>query len=532
MARSNTMSMQWAIPRTDSMPFGQVADAIRAIARCGWLAGAVGGAALYTLACPPYEWSVTAWAIPAVFLVPAGRLRPARAFCCGLLFGVLSCLGITNWAFHASLEYFAFNRVFAAAFVLLVWIAYAGIPFGLLAAAYAVASRRVSGPVRAPVAAALWIGSELVRASSLFGGMPWELLGHTQFRQLPLIQVADLGGVYAVSFVVALVSLGIGEAFAEAGLRPGARVAGHLVAPACVLALAIGYGLYSRQVYGGVPEKDTLKIAVVQGDIPNSFRWKREYFERNVVTYAELTSAGLPLRPDLIVWPENAVNFYINREPVLRAQLADVARQARLGLLVGGPRLESPMKAHNSAYLIGADGQINGYYDKRQLVPFAEYNPLGFSTRPQELAYVPGTAAEPLGVGGVQMGALICYEVLFPHLVSDLVRRGAGLLVNISNDSWLDRGDGAAPRQHFSMAVFRTIETRRYLVRASASGVSGFVSPYGRMYGLVPSDTSGTALEQVVARHEQTPYVRWGDSWVLLTLLVAGLVVGRGRRGA
>lgn len=522
------MNAQWAIPQAGCAPFGQAANAIKALAGCGWLGGAVGGAAFYTLACPPYELSLAAWLIPAVFLVPISRMSSARAFCCGLLFGVLSCLGITNWAFHASLQYFEFNRLLAGAFVLLVWIAYAGIPFGLLAAGYAAAAPRVSRTARAPVAAALWVGSELLRASSLFGGMPWELLGHTQFRHLLLIQVADLGGVYAVSFVIALVSIGIGEAVAACWRRPNARVAGDLVLPACVLAATIGYGLYNRQVYDGTPDGETLTIAVVQGNVPNAFRWKREYFERNVATYAELTGPALSHHPDLVVWPENAVNFYLNREPVLRTQLGDVAQGARDGLLVGGPRLESSVKAHNSAYLIGASGQIRGFYDKRQLVPFAEYNPLAFSGRSEELTYVPGTEAEPIRAGAAHIGTLICYEVLFPQLVADLVRRGADLLINISNDSWLDRGDGAAPRQHFSMAVFRTIETRRYLVRASASGVSGFVSPYGRMYGLVPSDTRGSSLDQVVLRHEQTPYVRWGDSWILMAVTLAGLGVARG----
>jgi len=121
----------------------------------------------------------------------------------------------------------------------------------------------------------------------------------------------------------------------------------------------------------------------------------------------------------------------------------------------------------------------------------------------------------------MRLGTVICYEALFPRLVRHLVRQGAELLVNISNDSWLDGGDGAAPRQHFSMVIFRAIETRRYLVRASASGVSGFVGPYGDPYALVPSHTAGTAVAAVVPLHGLTPYVRWGDSWIA----VAGVVL-------
>jgi apolipoprotein N-acyltransferase len=129
----------------------------------------------------------------------------------------------------------------------------------------------------------------------------------------------------------------------------------------------------------------------------------------------------------------------------------------------------------------------------------------------------------------VNLGTLICYEALFPHLVRDLVRRGADLLVNISNDSWLDSGDGAAPRQHLSMVVFRAIETRRYVVRASASGVSGFITPLGELYSLVPSDRAGAAVASVVPLHGSTAYVRWGDAWILLGGLCTAAVLARRR---
>jgi apolipoprotein N-acyltransferase len=187
-------------------------------------------------------------------------------------------------------------------------------------------------------------------------------------------------------------------------------------------------------------------------------------------------------------------------------------------LLLGGPRLGEGNRAHNSAYLLGADGDIVGTYDKRHLVPFAEYDPLpwyGGEESVDPMVFSPGDDDHPLEAETFRIGAVICYEVLFPHLVRNQVLHGADLLVNLTNDSWLDAGTGVAPRQHFSMALFRAIESRRYLVRAAASGISGFVSPYGAVYATVPRDTAGISVAAVERRDELTPYTRWGELWML-----------------
>jgi apolipoprotein N-acyltransferase len=219
----------------------------------------------------------------------------------------------------------------------------------------------------------------------------------------------------------------------------------------------------------------------------------------------------------------------VDREPALRAQLGTVAAHARDGLLVGGPRLASDREARNAAYLIGTDGDIRATYDKRRLVPFAEYNPLpGLTDPPEGPVYTPGGIAEAMPVGAAtRLGTVICYEILFPNLIRDLVGRGADVLVNLSNDSWLDAAGGAASRQHFSMTIFRAIESRRFLVRAAGSGASGFVSPYGVVYGLLAAGTAGATVGRVEPRTERTVYVRWGEAWIVV---VAAILAARLRR--
>ena len=487
-------------------------DSVRAVA------GVTLAAGLYTLACPPHEYAVAAWAVPALLLVPTRRCAWPWGFVWGALFAVLMGWGVTGWAYHAALEYFAFNRLLSAAFAVAVWLVYGGLPYGTMLAASARIVPAVPAWARAPVGAWLWLVAEWLR-TALLTGMPWELLGHTQFRHLGLVQIADLGGVPAVSFVIALASLAAAEVLVDRRALRG------LALPAAVLVATLVYGAARRDLYGAPPRDDGPTVAVVQGNIPNEFRWKRAFFEQTLLTYAGL-SARVGGAPDLIVWPENAVNFYVNREPMLLAQLGDVATLARDGLLVGGPRLTDAGEARNSAYLIAPGGGIVDTYDKRHLVPLAEYNPLRrAATTPDEPVYGPGGDARPFRTDSMRVGTLICYEVLFPGLVRDLVRKGADVLVNISNDAWLDAGDGAARRQHFSMAVFRAIETRRFLVRAAATGVSGFITPAGELYATLPGDTQGASVGRVRPADGLTPYVRWGDAWVAVSgAVILGLL--------
>jgi apolipoprotein N-acyltransferase len=479
---------------------------------------AAAAAFAYTIACPPYGWSVVAWVIPALLLVPAVRLGSGHALLCGVVFSLLMGAGVMGWAVHASLEYFDLNHVRSAAFAALVWLVYGGVPFGVLLGVYAWAAVRIPRTARAPLAAWMWTGMEMLR-THLFTGMPWELLGHTQFRQLWLVQIADLGGVYAVSFVIALVSVALAELAMDStveDLRLPA-VARRLAPVAALMAVTVAYGVDARSRYVAADAAPGIAVAAVQGNVANAFRWQRSYFERTLGVYARLTERTRADAPDLVVWPENAVDFYLDREPMLRMQLSRVAGLAPGGLLVGSPRLATPGEARNSVQLLAADGTVRDVYDKQHLVPFAEYNPLRHSAPdPRQPVYGPGGAAEPVATSVGRFGTMICYEVLFPGLVRDLVRRGAQVLVNVSNDSWLDAGTGAALEQHFSMTVFRAIETRRDLVRAAGSGASGFIDPFGRIVSVVPRNTAGVVVGRVRLRDQLTPYVRWGDAWIFL----------------
>lgn len=501
---------------------------------CAWGAAFV-AAIVYALACPPHGLSYGAWLVPGLLFGATTRMRPGAAIGAGIAFALIFGFGMTNWAVGASLEYFEFNRLVAWTFACGVWLA-CGFPYILLAASYSLLRTRTRSSQLYLGAAILWIVAELLR-TTLFSGMPWELLGHTQYRHLWIIQIADLGGVYAVSFVMAWLSISCAASLLNASAtgRLSQRF-GHLALPFAALGATLVYGAYSESLLRqGPPEANPdshRTVAIVQGNIANEFRWKRAHFERSLAQYTQLSRFGTDV--DLIVWPENAVDFYVEREPRLRRQLAAVASRAKEGLLYGAPRVSDHNTVRNSAQLIDRSGTLRDVYDKRRLVPFAEYDPFddGTPSPDGEAIYVAGQNADPIQSQFSAIGTMICYEVLFPRLARDLVLRGAQVLVNLSNDSWMDRGDGVAPVQHFSMAVFRAVETRRYLVRAAAGGISGFVDPSGRMYALLDRGEASTSLASVYLRNDQTPYVRWGESGLIgaaLTYFVV-LTIYRQRR--
>jgi apolipoprotein N-acyltransferase len=283
------------------------------------------------------------------------------------------------------------------------------------------------------------------------------------------------------------------------------------------------------------PAASSLKVAVVQGDGTDERRWRPAHYASTLLRYAQATRQGVRhAHPDLIVWPEFAVGFYLNKNHMLRSQLGWLTRSLRAPLLLGAPRREhTPAGQHyyNSAYLLAPGGQILGVYDKMQLLPFAEYRPWGLpALLPHNTTYPSQfTAGEQTQVfdfssasASHRLGVMICYEVTSPSLVRRLAEEGAQVLVNISNDGWLAAGGLASPAQHFSMAVIRAVENRRPLVRATTSGISGFVDPTGRPSRLSVQE-QGVLLGTVIRRLELIVYTQYRDWFAWLCMGVGVL---------
>jgi len=464
-----------------------------------------------------------------LLLVVRGR-PTASAFRYGVLFGYVFGWATTWSIAEMGARYFGLSVPWAVAAYGLYLLVVGGIPVGMFAAGSA-ALLRSQGCRRADVLIpSLWVATELVRSRVI--GQPWALLGYTQHNHPALIQVAVCTGVYGVSFLLVLGAAALTESAwrwrAGRGVRQAIR---PLVLPAMAATFCYVAGVLCLQTssQGGLSERE---VAVVQTNVSPARHWSRSYTQVQLMAHLRATD-GLPAtaHPALIVWPENAVPRYLEAEPMIAVQLADLAARHRADLLFGGPRSEAG-RVYNSARLITAGGRNGGHYDKRRLLLFAEEKPFVAAASPAPNDGSPEAFSAGVGTGVLQsfvpLGVSICHEIIYPTLIARGVRDGAELLVNIANDGWLDAGYEFAGRQHLAMAVFRAVETRRYLVRAATTGTSAVIDPYGRVVDSLRPGATGVLRTKVAGRTRLTPYVRLGDlfAFVCAAVAVVSLILG------
>ena len=508
-------------------------------------------ACLYTLAAPPYEWDFAGWiALTPFFLALIGK-SPRSAFFYGLAYGVLFCLGLAHWVYFAVVSFFPLSAPLGLFCTLLSYLFFIASYVACAAAGVSLLTRNPASPLCWLGVPALWVSTEFAR-STLFSGFSWELLGYTQYRRLGLIQISDLTGVYGVSFLLAFSGYVAAEVvlFLVSRLSPltfsfSSSAARHRNFPwrACasligMLVLTLSYGAFHLQQ----PSQTTappLTIALVHLDTPNTERWQRSRRAQTLLRYLSTTREHLNgVQPDLIVWPEFALGFYLDKELALRAQLSRLTNSVQAPLLVGAPRMEESShgaRYYNSAYFLLPNGEIHDTYEKIRLLPFAEYRPLGVlpTWLPHNAEYptefTPGARSTIFPLSSASFGVTICYEVTYSSLARQLARGGARFLVNLSNETWLAQGGAAAPAQHFSMAVFRAVETRRPLARVAAFGVTGIIDPSGHIVQ-TSQEKEGVLIGTVIPRSEQTVYTRLGDWFAISCIVLAGVALIRAGR--
>jgi len=273
----------------------------------------------------------------------------------------------------------------------------------------------------------------------------------------------------------------------------------------------------------------------VQGNIPQQLKWEPEARGYIMEKYFTLTLLAKKDNPGLIVWPEAAVPVVLEEEPFYYERLRGFAKNINAPILFGGVNTSNNLY-YNSAILLDSSGDLAGKYDKLHLVPFGEYIPLKDKFPFLETIVpigdiAPGreyTVFEALHSAGnnfPKFSVLICFEDLFPELSREFVKRGASLLVNITNDAWYK--DTSAASQHFQASVFRAVENRVTLVRAANTGISGFITPTGKVTIFVKNNTgkktfiNGYASARIALKEDSlTFYTRHGDVFVLFLFML------------
>jgi apolipoprotein N-acyltransferase len=486
------------------------------------VAAVLAGGVLYALALPPFDWSLCGWLTLVPLLCAVRGSSTGAAFRYGVLYGYASGWAAT-WCFaDAAMRYFELPLPIAVLALAIWYLVVCGLPFGLFAAGCSVVLRAGTSGGAALVIAALWVTSEFLRGYVM--GQPWGLLGYTQYGHLALIQVATVAGVYGVSFLLALGNTAMAElldVLARTAHATNRRLTALAIAAAAVVACWYGGSMAIPPVTPGDP--GTTQVAIVQTNVAPALHWTRAYTDAQVAAHVSATDR-LPIAgPSLIVWPENSVPRYLEREPMLAVQLAALARRHEADLLFGGPRYDGT-RTYNSARLIRASGTNGGHYDKRRLVLFAEEKPLttavgGMDPTESPEEFTPGSGSGVLA-SFVPVGVSICHEIVHPDLIRAAIRDGAELLVNLANDGWLDGGYQFAGRQHLAMAVFRAVETRRFVIRAATTGTSAVIDPYGRLLASQAPNTAGVVRAGVTGERAMTPYVQVGDLFALVCVAV------------
>lgn len=502
-------------------PEGSPAVASRAIAL------ALSGAAL-ALAFPLTAWDGLAWFAATPVVVIALGVPPRAAFGWGWLTGSVFFLTLLRWL------NFTF-RVYSAIPWPLTWIptlalaGYCGLYVGVFGAAVSWVGRRRSPAWALLAAPFVWVATEWVRGHFL-GGFPWGLLGYSQWERLAVIQVAELGGIYAVSLVVIAVNVAIAGCLV---LRRDRAIVGVALAALLVgSTLAFGRARLREAQY---PEE--MDVAVMQPSIEQPLKWNEGHTAETLRIYATLTKEAGRRRPQLIVWPETASPTLLRRDPWLIHDLTTLSATLATPLLVGSIDEDDVKPPHdfNTAFLL-TDRGIVGRYDKMHLVPFGEYVPLsrviGFVRGWAEFIsdLTPGSRAVVFPGPPAPFAVVICYEGIFPELVRTFVKGGARVIVNMTNDAWF--GHTSGPWQHLTMYPFRAVEHRTAIVRAANTGVSAFIAPTGRIVRALGLFERGTMAERVPLRAGQTLYTRFGDwvAYLALAVSVVALAVALGAR--
>ena len=357
---------------------------------------------------------------------------------------------------------------------------------------------------------ALWVSTEFARQ---FGAIafPVGMLGYSQHNYLPVIQFADIGGVYALSFLIALINASF--YIIVKNIYSRRHIIRSVVIAVLIITFILGYGSNKMQQYRQAGKTD-FKVAVIQ---PNINYYAKNYDAHKALDVVDgLTMQAIREKPDLIAWPETVIEQYSYFHTDALEKLLRRARKYNNYLLYGSPReanSNGEKKIYNSAFLLSPANKFLGVYDKQHLIPvfenFSDYLiRLGF-TRSSRGTYAAGSDFTMFRTPKANFAVTICFDALFPDLVGQLLNSGGQFMINIADDSW--SSSATEHYQHASMNIFRAVENRIYYVRAANSGISMAISPLGKVEKFISVYKRGFFIANISPKKGKTIYNLYGD---------------------
>ena len=490
------------------------------ITRSGWSGHALALAAgtLITLSLAPFNIWPLALIACAVLYLGLSTLTPRQAAWRGWWFGFGLFASGTSWVYVSIHDYGAaapplaliLTIIFVAGLALLLAL------FGWLWARFFRLNHHSLS--NALAFAALWVAIVAFRGWFLTG-FPWLYSGYSQL-QGPLSGLAPLGGVWLISFVLALSSVLLIVLWSNKAWQ--SRISTGLL---LFVIWTVGFTLQSKE--WTQPSGEPLSVTAIQGNIEQNLKWDPAQIEAQLLLYQSLTLNAAP--SDLVIWPETAVPVLKEHAQGYLNSIDRLMSQRHSALITGLPLRQQDSYGDIRYYnAITTLGDSQGEYRKQKLVPFGEYVPLQevlrgiiafFDLPMSDFARGPSQQT-PLEAKGYKIAPYICYEVVYPEFATELAAQ-SDILLTISNDTWF--GTSIGPMQHLQMAQMRALEAGRWMIRATNNGVSALIDPQGQIAQTVPQFQQAVLHGTVVPMQGLTPYLRW-QSWPLILLCSLALM--------
>ncbi|RPH89517.1 MAG: apolipoprotein N-acyltransferase [Calditrichaeota bacterium] len=396
----------------------------------------------------------------------------------------------------------------------------------------------------------LWTAIEYFQSVTELA-FPWVYLGYTQSYYLPLIQFAELTSVYGVSFWVVLLNTLIFQILQNRKKHRKALLWAGIVFLCWIIPFIYGTYVMKAKYQGS----DTVRVTLVQANLDPNEKWSPNLYDRNFGIYENLTVNEFSKQPDLVVWPETAITFYLRSEAKYQKRIHDLIDSSRVSLLTGSLDYQyladGSYVYYNAAFLIEPQQSEFQSYSKMKLVPFSErvpYNKFIFFKLIKKAFWNLGLGDYAIGEKiniftayrrdtalqepqadirpskpDYKTAVAICYESVFPSHIQKYVNEGANFLVIITNDAWF--GPTSAPFQHNQIAVFRAIETRKAIARCANTGISCFIDKFGRVDQSTRFFTQKVITGDVQVNDESTFFLRHGLWFVKLNYLICGIAL-------
>ena len=481
---------------------------------------------LLALSSPGYHLSFFAWfsLIPLFFACQQSTKK--KAFYAGLTGGTVYYCFLIYWVVISMETYGGLPKIGALGCLLLLAF-YMAIYFAIFCTIISTNKTPNSLIWQAPV---IWVSLDYIR-SFLFTGFPWMDLGYSQFNTPFIIQISDIFGHGAVTFLIVLTN---SLCFALLNSRTKQeKPSSHAIWAIIILAISLAYSGYKlAKTNKQITLAPIIKTTVVQANINQAVKWDKKLRQNSIDRHIELSNGPIAQQSQLVIWPETALAFFPTNYKLLRQVYNRTVKEYPYDLLSGIPyyeRKNNEPTLYNSAMLLTED-ELPTYYFKQHLVPFGEYVPLkSILPIPKPIVEaISNFSAAQTGTllttkNNIAVATIICFEAIYPAIARKMTLTGGQIIANITNDAWF--GHSKASIQHLAMTTFRAVENRRSLARAANTGISAFVLPSGEIKQATTIYTATSRTTDLPIFNNITFFCRYGHFFPLICCLISVILL-------